>query len=158
LRALASAQAGWLTGLSKGKIVGLLGFDLSSAFATPDPSLLLDKLAALGITGTAHSWFRSYLIGGHQCVDWEGAASAFVEVLYGVRQGSILGPVLFNVPTADRAVALGNAPNMTNGNDNNAWAACKTLDDVHSSLQTAANSFVHWFKGNVLAEMQPRPA
>jgi hypothetical protein len=78
-----------------------------------DQSLLLDKLAALRITGTAHWWFRSYLIGGHQCVDWEGAVSTFVEVLYGVRQGSILGPVLFNIHTADMVAALGNAPNMT---------------------------------------------
>jgi hypothetical protein len=151
LTALASAQAGWLTGLSKGKIVGLLGFDMSSAFDTLDPSLLLDKLAALGITGSAHSWFRSYLIGGHQYVDWDGAVSAYVEVLYGVRQGSILGPVLFNIHTADRAAALGNAPNVTYANDSNAWTACKTLDDVHLSLQTAADRFVHWAKGNRLA-------
>jgi hypothetical protein len=55
----------------------------------------LDKLAVLGITGTAHSWFRNYLIGGHHCVDWDGAVSAFVEVLYGVCQGLNPGPCSF---------------------------------------------------------------
>jgi hypothetical protein len=61
--ALASAQAGWLQGIQKGKVVGLLGFDLSSAFDTLDPKLLLDKLAAVGITGKSNTWFRSYLVG-----------------------------------------------------------------------------------------------
>jgi hypothetical protein len=49
--------------------------------------------------------------------------------------------------------ALGNAPSVTYANNSNAWAACKTLDDVHSSLQNAADRFVHWAKGNGLAEM-----
>jgi hypothetical protein len=29
------------------------------------------------------------LLGGAQCVDWDGAVSKYVEVKYGVRQGSI---------------------------------------------------------------------
>lgn len=149
--ALASAHAGWLKDLKEGKIVGLLGFDLSSAFDTLDPSALLNKLSALGITGRPHSWFHSYLIGGYQCVDWDGAISSFVEVLYGVRQGSILGPVLFNVHTADMAAALGNAPNVTYADDSNAWTAAKTLEEVKSGLQVVADRFVRWAKGNGLA-------
>jgi hypothetical protein len=42
--ALASAQAGWYQGIQEGKIIGLLGFDFSSAFDMLDPLLLLDKL------------------------------------------------------------------------------------------------------------------
>jgi hypothetical protein len=53
--ALASAQAGWLQGIKRGKVVGLLGFNLSRAFDTLDPELLLNKLAAVGITGRPKS-------------------------------------------------------------------------------------------------------
>jgi hypothetical protein len=52
-----------------------------------DPSLLLDKLSAVGITGRSNKWFHSYLVGGSQCVDWDGAVSKFIEVRFGVRQG-----------------------------------------------------------------------
>jgi hypothetical protein len=111
--ALASAQAGWLQGIKRGKVVGLLGFDLSSPFDTLDPELLLNKLAAVGIMGRPNLWFRSYLVGGAQCEDWDGAMSKYVDVKYGVRQGSILGPVLFTLHTADMAAALGAALNIT---------------------------------------------
>jgi hypothetical protein len=39
-------------------VVSLLGFDLSSAFNTLDPELLLNKLAAIGIMVRPNSWFR----------------------------------------------------------------------------------------------------
>lgn len=111
--ALASAQAGWLSGLKAGQMVGILGFDLSSAFDTLHPSTLLDKLKSVGISGRSNSWFESYLVGGEQQVDWEGERSKFARVLFGVRQGSILGPILFLLHTADMASAVGTAFNVT---------------------------------------------
>lgn len=50
-------------------MVGILAFDLTAAFDTVDKELLLPKLAALGIVGTALKWLDSYLSGGQQCVD-----------------------------------------------------------------------------------------
>ena len=78
-----------------------MGFDLSSAFDTIDPKLLLPKLARLGITGTELRWFENYMEGGRQQVNWAGTLSGFVAVKYGVRQGSILGPLLFLIIMAD---------------------------------------------------------
>jgi hypothetical protein len=99
--AIATSHAQWLRGSQGGNVVGILAFDLSSAFDTVDKELLLPKLAAMGIAGTALKWFESYLSGRQQCVDWSGTRSGFAEVRFGVRQGSILGPILFLVLMAD---------------------------------------------------------
>ena len=70
--------------------------DLSAAFDTIDHNVLLDLLHNdLGIHGTAHQWFQSYLSGRTQCVRIGEQKSAPLDLRYGVPQGSVLGPLLF---------------------------------------------------------------
>jgi hypothetical protein len=72
--------------------------DQSSAFDTIDHSILLHRLNALfGISGIVHSWFSSYLSGRLQSVCIAGVPSAAVLLLFGVPQGSVLGPILFTL-------------------------------------------------------------
>ena len=72
----------------------LVLLDLSAAFDTNDYSLMLKRLSKIGIVGTAHKWFSSYLRGREQSVFIKGTASQSVPLKYGVPQGSVLGPVL----------------------------------------------------------------
>lgn len=150
--ALASAQAGWLSGLKAGQLVGILGFDLSSAFDTLHPSTLLDKLESVGIKrrSNAFSWFESYLVGGEQQVDWDGERSEFARVLFGVRQGSILGPILFLLHTADMASAVGTALNVTYADDSTVWCYADTADELKNKLEDLAARFSAWAAGNGL--------
>ena len=73
---------------------------LSAAFDTVDQMKLLNILHnEIGVTGTALKWFDSFLRGRTQKVKIGDAYSAIVTLDYGVAQGSILGPKLFNIYT-----------------------------------------------------------
>jgi hypothetical protein len=96
-----------------GKVVAIIGYVLSSAFDTVVKESLLPKLEATGITGRQLYWFSSYMSGGQNCVVWNVAESGWLPVEYGVRKGSILGPILFLVSVADIPEFIGGSRNST---------------------------------------------
>ena len=72
--------------------------DLSAAFDTVDHGKLLHILKyEIGIDGTALKWFESFLVGRTQTVKIGDEYSEILELLYGVAQGSVLGPPLFKI-------------------------------------------------------------
>lgn len=95
--------------LDSGNTIVATSLDLSKAFDCLDHSLMLNKLKLLGIDGTAHTWFSSYLSNRMQIVELrqtvDGTTTAVrsnpLQVKRGVPQGSVLGPVLFALFTAD---------------------------------------------------------
>ena len=75
----------------------ILFLDLSKAFDMIDHSLLKSKLNTLGVRGRALAWFDNYLSGRTQSVNVNGTYSDTSDLLLGVPQGSVLGPLLFIV-------------------------------------------------------------
>ena len=85
-----------LSALDRGDIAFLTFLDLSAAFDTVDHATLLKRMEiSYGLKGTLLDWFRSYLTGSKQCVQCNNARSLPTLVLFGVPQGSVLGPILF---------------------------------------------------------------
>jgi len=91
----------------RGDTAMLVLLDLSAAFDTVDHGILLERLqVSFGVDSSALAWFRSYLAGRRQHVRCGGKCSALSDVIYGVPQGSVIGPILFNLYTADLASSV----------------------------------------------------
>ena len=71
----------------KGTMLVLL--DLSAAFDTIDPKLLLARFEGIGVDWVALKWFASYMQEGHQTVNIGSSKSGSVPLRFGVPQGSV---------------------------------------------------------------------
>jgi hypothetical protein len=71
--------------------------DLAKAFDTVNHQKLIEKLNAIGIRGSLIKWFQSYLTERKNCVKVKNSVSQNLINKFGVPQGSVLGPTLFNI-------------------------------------------------------------
>ena len=71
--------------------------DLSKAFDSLSHDILLNKLTYYGVKNSANDLLRSYLSNRKQYVQIDDISSSIVSINTGVPQGSILGPILFNI-------------------------------------------------------------
>ena len=100
-----------LLAADRGEVSALCLVGLSAAFDTVDHELLLSRLQnRFGVVGTALNWFRSYLTNRSYAVMYGSNLSDVVQLVCSVPQGSMLGPLLFLLYTAeleDMAAGMG---------------------------------------------------
>jgi hypothetical protein len=83
-------------------------------------------------------------------VVWDGTVSSLIDVLYGVRQGSILGPIILIIFVSGMAtyLGIGDGDNVAYADDSNVWQMGRNVEEVvrklterHPSLWTTRGAW-----------------
>ena len=140
----------WRICLDHGKVTGALLTDLSKAFDCLTHELLIAKLNAYGFDINATRLIYSYLTGRKQRVKINQAYSSWKDIIYGVPQGSILGPLLFNIYLCDLFLFTEDLDIANYADDTTPYHCSDNTESVIEMLEIAATKLFHWFKDNNL--------
>ena len=123
--------------------------DLKKAFDTVDHKILLQKMEHYGFRGISNHWFKNYLTGRTQFVNIDGLNSSSRELLCGVPQGSVLGPLLF-------LIFINDLPNSCKffsllfADDTTFQLSSNNLNTLFSEANIELKKAADWFQSNKL--------
>ena len=138
----------WKKSLDSKKQVGAVLTDLSKAFDCLNHDLLIAKFEAYGFNTQALIFIQDYLSNRSQRTKINSEYSSYRDIKYGVPQGSILGPLLFNIFLNDIFFFV-NDSNITNyADDNTPYAAEDSVEKLLETLERETNIVIEWFKVN----------
>ena len=139
----------WRKSLDKGQSFGALLTDLSKAFDCLPHDLLIAKLYAYGFDIKSVTLIHSYLTGRKQRVKIGHCYSSWEEILFGVPQGSILGPLLFNIFVCDLFDFIDNDVNVGSyADDTTPYVSAKNTKEVIATLENTSVEMLSWFAFN----------
>ena len=87
--------------MEEGHDVDIVYVDFAKAFDKVDINIVMKKIRTLGITGRLADWIHCFLVHRKQQVIVNSAKSSSQEVMSGVPQGSVLGPLIFLILIGD---------------------------------------------------------
>ena len=127
---------------------GVLLTDLSKAFDSLPHEPLAAKLSAHGVDISAVRFICDYLTNRKQRTKIENHYSSWRDLIYGVPQGSILRPLLFNIYFCDLFMFTDNIDIANYADDTTPYVSGVTLDSTVKSLEKIADLLFTWFNYN----------
>ena len=134
--------------LDSGEYVACLSMDLSKAFDCLPHCLSICKLHSYGVSRAACTLLASYLRGRKQRIKLGNPRSEWAELLKGVPQGSILGPLIFNIFLNDIFYFVSNGDLYNYADDNCISVSHTDISVLSSRLENETQAMAKWFADN----------
>ena len=138
----------WKKQLDNKLFVGAVLMDLSKAFDCVPHDLLIAKMQAYGFENETLKFFYSYLKNRKQSVKINNVFSSFMVLLSGVPQGSILGPILFNLFINDIIYFITESDIINYADDNTISSSAKSIPELIKLLESESEIAINWFNNN----------
>ena len=145
----------WKQLLDNEYYTGLLFMNLSKAFDVLNNSLLLAKLDAYRFSLKSTTFMQSYLNKRMQKVNVNNKFSAWEDIYSGVPQGSIFGPLLFNIFINDIFRFLTTCDMCKYADDNALYTYSRDFHQVQEYLKKDFEILENWFYDNYIV-LNPR--
>ena len=136
--------------LDEGGKAGAVLMDLSKAFDCIRHDLLIAKLHAYGFSRKALTLINNYLTNRQQRVKVNGSFSSWKSVIRGVPQGSVLGPLLFNIYINDLLLFIQDSDICNYADDTTIYTCNKNLDNIVHKLENDCTIALKWFADNFM--------
>ena len=140
----------WKRSIDNGKSFEALLADLSKAFDCLDHELLIAKLNAYGFHLSALKLIHDYLSNRKQRTKLNSTYSKWHEILFGVPQGSILGPLLFKIYLIDLFFVIEDTDIAIYADNNTPYIIDDTVEGVIKSLEEVSKKLFKWFDDNLM--------
>ena len=119
--------------------------NLLKSFSYIPHYLLIAKLFAYGLDGNALKYIYTYLKNRKQCVRVNNVCSDFKDIISGVPQGSIVGPMLFNAFLDHFFFCIRKASVHNFADDNTFSSFAKSVTLLVEILMTESQNAIKWF-------------
>ena len=136
--------------MDSGRAFGALMTDLSKAFDYLHHELLIANLDAFGFDIKSVKLIQQYLSNRKQRVKVGNAYSSWKDIFYGIPQGSILGPLIFNIFLCDLFYFLKGVSVASYANDTTPYTGNKTNDLVIKEIEHFSEVLFKWFDFNCM--------